>query len=64
MTGEEQVAREELDIDHYPGKWKVARQMAANPRTYEDNRHLLSYWERARLFYLELGGELISGRRV
>ena len=52
----------DLDIEHYPGKFRRAQEMAMSDREYEDSRHLLPYWERVRLFYLELGGEYDAGR--
>jgi hypothetical protein len=45
-----------LNISGYAGKWKVAKELAdKNERT--DDAHLLPYWERVRLLFLELGGE-------
>ena len=54
------LATEQLNIKGYPGKWRTAKEMARNPCQYMDDRHLLPYWERARLFFLELGGEFIG----
>jgi hypothetical protein len=56
MTQEEKVAREGLDVAHYPGKWKQAQQLAVLNRR-NDGYDLLPYWERVRLLYYELGGE-------
>jgi hypothetical protein len=63
MSESEALAREGLDIDHYPGKWKSAQRLAASNER-RDGYHLLPYWERVRLLYYELGGERIDGRRV
>jgi hypothetical protein len=58
MGDEEKLAMKGLDIDHYPGKWKNAKEHVASNlnRVYEDGRHHLPYWERVRLYFLELGG--------
>jgi hypothetical protein len=57
MTTEEAVAAEGLDLDGFHFKWKRAKEYELNsPRT--DDTRLLPYWERVRLTFLELGGEL------
>ena len=63
ITTNEQIAAEELDTPGYSGKWRTAQKLANGDRTYEDDRHLFPFWERARLFFLELGGERKDGRR-
>lgn len=45
----------DLALCHYPGKWRVAKEWADKSfqcGTYE-------WWEKARLTFLELGGEYI-----
>lgn len=63
ITEEERVAREGLDIDHYPGKWKSAQRLATSNERRDGYNHM-PYWERVRLLYLELGGEFTDGRRA
>lgn len=59
----EATASEGLDLDGYHFKWKQAKEYELiSPRT--DDTRLLPYWERVRLTFLELGGELKSRRRV
>ena len=60
---DEQTAREGLDIEHYPGKWKAAQRLAESNQR-RDGCELLPYWERVRLLYYELGGERIDRMRV
>ena len=65
MTAEQiakQIAAEGLDVRGYHGKWVTAQRLAkANERT--DYKHLLPYWERVRLLFLELGGCYLSQRK-
>lgn len=56
MTDAERIAMEGLNISGYAGKWKVAQELAAKNER-RDGNHLLPYWERVRLLFLELGGE-------
>ncbi len=63
MSNEEEIASEGLDLDGFHFKWKRAKEYELkSPRT--DDTRFLPYWERVRLTFLELGGELKSGRRV
>ncbi len=59
----EAIASEGLDLRGYHFKWKRAKEYEINSPRTGDTR-LLPYWERVRLTFLELGGELISGERV
>lgn len=52
-------AADQLDIKHYPFKWKRAQEMALDEAVYSADMKLLPYWERVRQLYLELGGEKI-----
>ena len=56
----ERDAAQGLNVAAYYGKWTVAKHLAFDEREYPDSRHLLPYWERVRLFYLELGGEYLD----
>jgi len=49
----ERRAKEGLNTDKYPFKWKEAQELANNTKVYPD----LPYWESVRLLYIELGGE-------
>jgi hypothetical protein len=60
---EQRVAMEGLNVLGYSGKWELAQKMAAFGGEYADDRHLLPYWERARLFFFELGGERVDGQK-
>lgn len=49
------MAMDGLDVVHYSGKWAEAQRLALLNERSDDN-HLLPYWERVRLLFLELGG--------
>ncbi len=59
----EAIASEGLDLRGYHFKWKRAKEYELVNKRADDTK-LLPYWERVRLTFLELGGELISGERV
>lgn len=56
MHTSEEIATAGLDVARYPGKWEKAQEMAFQRERCKD-RSLLSYWERVRKLFLELGGE-------
>ena len=62
MSNEEAVAAEGLNIRGYHFKWKKAQEMATRNDGDEEHR-ILPYWERVRLYFLELGGEFQDGKR-
>lgn len=49
------VALEGLDIIHYNGKFKVAKESEIETKRTGPEKYL-PYWERVRLTFLELGG--------
>ncbi len=58
VASDEKIAQEGLNVRGYHFKWKQAKALAANnDRT--DAGHILPYWERVRLLFLELGGEYV-----
>lgn len=59
---EETVAKEGLDVSHYPGKWRAAIRLAISNERTDENR-LLPFWERVRILFLELGGEYLPGAK-
>jgi hypothetical protein len=55
----EEEAKAGLNLKGFRGKWKQAMQLARENERTDDN-HLLPYWERVRLLFLELGGQYID----
>lgn len=54
-------AADGLSIRRYSGKWKKAQVMAKDRRNLRDRKGL-SYWERVRVLFLELGGTFSTRR--
>lgn len=52
----EEQAQADLAVRHYPGKWEQAKRLALDRRHYGGEYEDISYWERVRYLYLELGG--------
>jgi hypothetical protein len=61
---EKEIALNGLNIRGYADKFNRAKELVSlhiqENRQFEDDRHLLPFWERVRLCFLELGGEYLK----